>query len=93
MSIRHGFWLRQTLDFDSSISDVSDLDFALINGDADGSEEIDATDIDFVIADFGHSVGSDIWGDENGFIDLDRSGEVDAVDIDICIANFGSVGD
>lgn len=93
MSIRHGFWLRQTLDFDSTSGNVGNLDFSLVNGDADGSEEIDAADIDLVIADFGHSVGSGVWGDKNGFIDLDRSGEVDAVDIDICIANFGSVGD
>ncbi|MBL8059090.1 MAG: hypothetical protein JNK63_00065 [Chthonomonas sp.] len=54
----------------------------LQNGDADASGEVDAADIDLVIADFGStSVGP---------ADLDVSGEVDAADIDIAIANFGA---
>jgi len=52
----------------------------LVNGDVDNSSEVDAVDIDLVIADFGDvSVGNS---------DVDVSGEVDAVDIDIVIANF-----
>ena len=52
------------------------------NGDPDLSGEVDATDIDLVIADFGSlSVGN---------ADVDVSGEVDATDIDIVIANFGA---
>lgn len=57
----------------------------LIPGDCDGSQEIDAADIDMVIAAFGATDG--------GVEDLDGSLEVDAADIDICIANFGAVGD
>lgn len=54
----------------------------LRNGDPDMSGEVDAVDIDIVIADFGStSVGNS---------DVDVSGEVDAVDIDIVIANFGA---
>lgn len=56
----------------------------MVNGDADGSGEVDAGDIDFVIAQFG---GSDTMAD------LDGSTEVDAVDIDIAIANFGAVNE
>ncbi len=58
--------------------------FDLIPGDVDNSNEIDAADIDLVIAAFGGSaVGADV----------DGSGEVDAADIDIVISYFGSTGD
>ncbi|MCC7102334.1 MAG: SGNH/GDSL hydrolase family protein [Fimbriimonadaceae bacterium] len=57
---------------------------SLVNGDADSSGEVDAGDIDFVIAQFG---GSDTMAD------LDGSTEVDAADIDIAITNFGAVGE
>ena len=55
----------------------------LTNGDADLSGEVDAADIDLVIADFGSTAV--------GNSDVDVSGEVDAADIDIVIASFGSV--
>ncbi len=51
------------------------------NGDVDTSGEVDAADIDQVIAAFGSTA------DSNN--DVDVSGEVDAADIDIVIANFG----
>lgn len=56
----------------------------MIAGDVDNSNEIDAADIDLVIANF---------GDTNINFDVDGSGEIDAADIDIVISNFGSVGD
>ena len=62
---------------------------ALINGDVDGSGEIDAVDIDEVIAAFGQLFP----GPGNPYSDLDLSGEVDAVDIDLVIANFGAVNE
>ncbi len=55
------------------------------NGDVDNSGEVDAADIDEVIADFGITT--------NDPSDVDVSGEVDAADIDIVIANFGNVND
>ncbi len=55
------------------------------NGDVDNSGEVDAADIDEVIADFGITT--------NDPSDVDVSGEVDAADIDIVIANFGGVND
>ena len=55
------------------------------NGDVDASGEVDAADIDAVIADFG------ILADDPS--DVDVSGEVDAADIDIVIANFGGLDD
>ncbi|MBL8059547.1 MAG: hypothetical protein JNK63_02395 [Chthonomonas sp.] len=51
------------------------------NGDVNNSAEVDAADIDDVIANFGS--GGNIPTDP------DVSGEVDAADIDIVIANFG----
>ncbi|MBL8061283.1 MAG: hypothetical protein JNK63_11300 [Chthonomonas sp.] len=57
------------------------------NGDADGSGEVDAADIDQVIADFGGTRYSVTYNINS---DLDGSGEVDAADIDITIANFGA---
>lgn len=62
-------------------------DVNLINGDVDGSGEIDAADIDEVIAAFGQVFP----GDSDPYADLDLSAEVDAADIDIVIANFGAV--
>jgi hypothetical protein len=60
----------------------------LQNGDVDNSGEVDAADIDTVIAAFGATFTSDVTGSE---ADVDASGEVDAADIDIVIANFGGV--
>ncbi len=56
----------------------------LINGDSDGSGEIDAADID---------LGISLFGSNSANADLDGSGEVDAADLDIIIANFGAVED
>ncbi len=53
-----------------------------ITGDVDGSGEVDAADIDLVIAQFGATTPGIPE-------DVDGSGEVDAADIDIVIANFG----
>ena len=55
------------------------------NGDVDGTGEVDAADIDSVIAAFGQ------MNDQNE--DVDVSGEVDAADTDIVIANFGGMDD
>jgi hypothetical protein len=57
----------------------------LQNGDVDNSGEVDAADIDAVIASFGSTA--------NAPVDADVSGEVDAADIDLVIANFGEVND
>ncbi len=59
------------------------------NGDVDGSGEVDAADIDMVIADFGSSYP----GGSTPNADVDVSGETDAADIDVVIANFGGTDD
>lgn len=69
-------------------TDISIGAISLVNGDVDESGEVDAADIDQVIADFGA-----IWpvGNGNPNSDVDVNGEVDAVDIDIVIGNFGAI--
>ncbi|MBL8059083.1 MAG: hypothetical protein JNK63_00030 [Chthonomonas sp.] len=59
------------------------LNVALISGDIDASGEVDAADIDAVIADFG--LTTDVPAD------VDGSAEVDAADIDVVISRFGEV--
>ncbi|MBL8059307.1 MAG: hypothetical protein JNK63_01165 [Chthonomonas sp.] len=70
------------------ISDTApgNLNVLLPNGDPDQSQEVDASDIDLVISNFGSLTTSATSGDLNG------SGEVDASDIDVCIGNFGQTG-
>ena len=65
-------------------------DTLMFNGDVDDSGEVDAADIDNVIANFGQN-----WpgGVGNPLADVDVSGEVDAADIDAVIANFGNSDD
>ncbi|MCC6686650.1 MAG: hypothetical protein IT205_06645 [Fimbriimonadaceae bacterium] len=82
-------WVSKTFN-NVEISDLGAhfLDYSATNGDADGSDEVDAADIDAVISAFG------LTGLPNNIReDVDGSGEVDAVDIDIVIGNFGAAGD
>lgn len=57
----------------------------MFNGDADGSGEVDLTDVDLVISRYlTNSSQSNYFAGA----DLDKSGEVDLVDIDVAIANY-----
>ncbi len=78
------FLLRKT-NINLTGSNVAVGNIAMQNGDVDNSGEVDAADIDEVIADFGDT--------SNNPSDVDVSGEVDAADIDIVIANFGGTND
>ncbi len=81
-------WLRKLSGPDTLISGgTTTVGFTLKNGDTDGSGEVDAADIDLVIANF----GATFPGPNPEDSDVDGSGEVDAADIDIVIANFGEV--
>lgn len=83
LTIDSAHFLRRRVPVTLTTAPLS-INVSLVNGDADGSGEVDAGDIDYVIAQFG---GSDLMAD------LDGSGEVDATDIDIAIANFGGTND
>lgn len=83
VKVELGHWIRRKTQATFGGGPTT-INILLNNGDSDRSGEVDAADIDAVIADFGG----------NGFnTDLDGSGETDAVDIDIVIANFGAVSD
>ncbi|MBL8059718.1 MAG: S8 family serine peptidase [Chthonomonas sp.] len=66
------------------------VNVTLPNGDADASGEVDAADIDFIIAKFGFVVGNPNY---SVTADCDGSSEIDAADIDIAVAEFGQVND
>ena len=76
-------FLRKTTPITLTGSSVVVGTVACQNGDVDYSGEVDAADIDAVIADFGSNAVNDN--------DADVSGEVDAADIDLVVANFGGL--
>lgn len=76
--------LRKAVNVTLQPTPVSGMVVNMANGDVDLSGEVDAADIDLVIAAFGGS---------SPMPDVDGTGEVDAADIDVVIANFGAVGD
>lgn len=78
-------YLRKKVHAVHAGSDLNLGPVVLTNGDPDNSGEVDAADIDAVIANFGST--------NDGSTDVDASGEVDAADIDIVISNFGSVNE
>lgn len=92
ISVNHGSWLRKTVAFNTTAGNATGINIVCADGDVDNSGEVDAADIDSVIANFGLTA-SDPGYASNRNCDLDRSGEVDATDIDIVIANFGLTDD
>lgn len=66
------------------------INFILPNGDCDNSGEVDAADVDTVIAAFGATLGGSGYSPS---VDCDGSEEVDAADIDIVISSFGALDD
>lgn len=76
---------RQSVSLTGSNLSVGSV--SLYNGDVDDSGEVDAADIDKVIACFGAMWPGPLCQDA----DCDASGEVDASDIDIAIATFGEL--
>ena len=74
----------------------------LPTADADRSNEVDASDIDFVIANYGQTPSSTQWDGgyshplmtvPSNWADIDFSGEVDAADVDEVVEQYGLVGE
>lgn len=80
LTVEAAHFLRQRIPITLTTAPAT-VNVSLINGDADSSGEVDASDIDLVIAQFGSA---------DPMADLDGSQEVDATDIDVAIANFGA---
>ena len=83
-------FLKRKTPFTLTASGATGINFSLPNGDCDNSGEVDAADIDAVIAAFGLINGSPGYSLS---VDVDGSTEVDAADIDVVISNFGATDD
>jgi hypothetical protein len=89
LSAKASHWLRQTL---SSVSVFGGgvADFALVNGDVDGDNEVTLFDFGALVAAFGSMPGDSNW---NPDADLDGDEEVTLFDFGILVSNFGAIGD
>lgn len=83
-------FIRRKQPLELTTSGANNINFILPNGDSDNSGEVDAGDLDTVIAAFGSVTGGANFSTS---VDIDGSGEVDAADIDIIIASFGFTDD
>jgi Tol biopolymer transport system component len=76
-------WLRDAWVLNTTVGDVDNADFELINGDVDGDNSVTLKDVSAV---FG------AWGTGSPNADLNGDGGVDIKDISIVFTNFGIVG-
>lgn len=83
-------WLRQLNGGVAFIGGASNVDFDLINGDADPDNEVNLVDAGALSAAFGSIEGDPNW---NANADLNKDGEVNLVDWGILSARFGLAGD
>jgi Tol biopolymer transport system component len=84
LSIKHTYWLRQTVSADNSAGPVSGVDFCLVNGDCCEDNAVDLRDLVQVLLHFGQP---------GGLADVDESGTVDLADLGVMLLNFGRIGD
>jgi hypothetical protein len=84
LSIKHTHWLRRTVAADVTNGDVSDVDFVLVNGDADESNAVDLGDLNVILIGFGTAGPTG---------DVNEDGSVALEDLNIVLVNFGQIGD
>lgn len=83
-------WLAKSQNIQINASGTQLSNFGLINGDADGDNEVGPGDFELIVSNFG--LGSnDVGFDPNA--DLDRDEEVGPSDFEIVVGNFGLAGD
>lgn len=83
-----GTWLRKHVGaFDIIPGENYAVNAALINGDADGDNEVGPGDFEMVVSNFGLSVSIGTSGD------IDGNGEVGPGDFEVIVQNFGISGD
>jgi glucose/arabinose dehydrogenase len=90
VSVKKTHWLRRTVNANTSSADATGLVFDMINGDADGDNEITIGDYALISSAFGSVPGNPNW---NADADLNEDGEVSIGDFAIVSANFGLEGD
>lgn len=87
--IQTGTWLRRTLSLNLTLVNATGANFALINGDVNGDNRIDLSDLRLLSAARGSSPGDKNW---NPRADLNGDGKVDSSDYAIVYANYGRIG-
>ncbi len=84
LSVRFDGWLRQTVNNVDLTGGPLNMDFELVNGDANHDNMVDLLDINEILIHFAET-------DSEG--DLDHSGRVDLYDLAIVFLNAGQAGD
>lgn len=90
LHVKHGTWLRRSVNVNTTAGNVTGINLSLINGDVDGDNEVGSSDLSLLSSAFLSSVG------EPNYVpvaDLDRDGEVGSADLSILSTNFLISGD
>lgn len=89
VSIKGPHWLRRTLNVNATAGDVTGLVFNMVNGDADGDNEVGIGDYAVISSAYGTSLGDPSW-DPNADLNGDES--VDIADYAILSSRYGQIG-
>lgn len=87
--VQSGTWLRKTLTVDLTTNDVTNALFELVNGDINGDNRIDTSDLRLLVSAMGSKSGAKNW---NSKADLNGDGVVDSSDLAILYKNYGKLG-
>lgn len=90
VTVQESPWLRRSVVANTSAGNASGIDLVLVNGDADGDNEVTLVDFGIISAAFGSVDGDPNW---DARADLNFDGEVNLFDVGIVAANFGQAGD
>ncbi len=90
IAFKASHWLRRVITRVQVQNDVVGLNVSLVNGDADGDNEVTLFDFGALVAAFGAMPGDENWNPE---ADLDGDEEVTLFDFGILVGNFGVMGD
>ena len=88
--IQLGAWLRKSNSVDLTTNDALATNFVLINGDIDGNNRIDSSDLRLLTKANGATIASKNW---NPRADLNGDGKVDSKDYAILYKNMRRIGD
>ena len=83
-------WLRRTLNVNATSADVTGLVFSMVNGDADGDNEVGIGDYALVSSSYGSGPGDPGWQPN---ADLNGDESVDIADYAILSSHYGEAGD
>lgn len=89
VSIKGSHWLQRTINVNATSADLTGLIFSMMNGDADGDNEVGIGDYAVLSSSYGTSVGDPNW-DPNADFNGDEA--VDIADYAILSANYGQIG-